>query len=83
MNNLLTTLFAMEKTYKVIVIILLLVISIFSVLSYIKINNVYWDLDVVYRIVSDNWWKLIQQDNSIEDIKSDLQYLESTLVHYE
>lgn len=73
----------MEKTYKAIVIILLLVVSIFSVLSYIKINNVYLDLDVVYRIVSDNWWKLIQQDNRIEDIKSDLQYLESTLVHYE
>lgn len=73
----------MEKTYKIAVIILLLVISLFSILSFIKINNVYWDLDVVYSIVSDNSWKLIQQDNKIEDIKSEIEYFENSLIKYE
>lgn len=73
----------MEKTYKIAVIILLLVISLFSILSFIKINNVYWDLDVVYSIVSDNSWKLIQQDNKIEDIKSEIEYVENSLIKYE
>lgn len=73
----------MEKTYKIAVIILLLVISLFSILSFIKINNVYWDLDVVYSIASDNSWKLIQQDNKIEDIKSEIEYVENSLIKYE
>ena len=73
----------MEKTYKIAVIILLLVISLFSILSFIKINNVYWDLDAIYSIASDNSWKLIQQDNKIEDIKSEIEYVENSLIKYE
>ena len=74
MNNLLTTLLIMEKTYKIIVIILLLVTSIFSILSYIKISNVY--IDGVYRDLSIIKWMLIDQEDSINYIKWEVDFLE-------
>ena len=73
----------MDKAYKFIVLILLATTTTFAILCFIKLNNVYWDLDVVFSIASDNSWKLIQQDNKIEDIKSEIEFLENTLVHYE
>ena len=64
----------MEKTYKIIVIILLLVTSIFSILSYIKISNVY--IDGVYRDLSFIKWMLIDQEDSINYIKWEVDFLE-------
>lgn len=69
-----TTLFIMEKTYKIIVIILLLITSIFSILSYIKISNVY--IDGVYRDLSFIKWMLIDQEDSINYIKWEVDFLE-------
>lgn len=74
MNNLYPTLLIMEKTYKIIVIILLLVTSIFSILSYIKISNVY--IDGVYRDLSIIKWMLIDQEDSINYIKWEVDFLE-------
>ena len=73
----------MDKAYKFIVLILLATTTTFAILCFIKLNNVYWDLDVVFSIASDNSWKLIQQDNKIEDIKSEIEFIENALVHYE
>ena len=74
MNNLYPTLLIMEKTYKIIVIILLLITSIFSILSYIKISNVY--IDGVYRDLSIIKWMLIDQEDSINYIKWEVDFLE-------